>query len=57
MRNNRELDGLVALPINVDVVEIIEAAKQSIATGRAVVLPRAPVAPAPAGKTAASGAH
>jgi predicted dehydrogenase len=57
MRNNRALDGLVALPINVDVVEIIEAAKQSIATGRAVVLPRASTAPATATKAAASGAR
>ncbi len=39
LRNNRELDGLVALPINVDVVEILEAARQSIATGRAIKLP------------------
>ncbi len=45
MRNNRELDGLVALPINIDVVEILDAARQSIATGRAV---RLPLAPAPA---------
>jgi hypothetical protein len=33
------VEGLVALPINLDVVEIIEAAKQSIRTGRAVRLP------------------
>jgi predicted dehydrogenase len=39
VRNNRELDGLVALQINVDVVEIIEAARQSVATGRAIKLP------------------
>ncbi len=41
IRDNKPLEGLVALPINVDVVEIIEAAKQSIATGRAVPLPLA----------------
>jgi predicted dehydrogenase len=39
VRNNQELDGLVALPINVDVVEIIEAARQSVATGKAIKLP------------------
>ncbi|HVZ35695.1 MAG: Gfo/Idh/MocA family protein [Acidobacteriota bacterium] len=39
VRNNKELDGPVALGINVDVVEIIEAAKQSVATGRAIKLP------------------
>ena len=32
-------DNIVALDINVDVVEILEAAKQSIATGREVKLP------------------
>jgi predicted dehydrogenase len=41
MRTNQDLDGLVALPINVDVIEIVEAAKQSAATGRAVKLPLA----------------
>ncbi len=39
VRGNRELEGVVALPINVDVVEILEAAKQSIETGRAIKLP------------------
>ncbi|HEX8984189.1 MAG TPA: Gfo/Idh/MocA family oxidoreductase [Bryobacteraceae bacterium] len=39
VRNNKDLDGLVALPINVDVVEILEAARQSAATGRAIKLP------------------
>ena len=39
MKANQPLDGLVALPINVGVVEIIEAAKQSVQTGRAVPLP------------------
>lgn len=39
MRGDKELDGLVALRINVGVVEIIEAAKESVATGRAIKLP------------------
>jgi predicted dehydrogenase len=39
IKANQPLDGLVALPINVGVVEIIEAAKQSVKTGRAVRLP------------------
>lgn len=39
MRSNAPVEGLTALDINVDVVEIIEAAKQSVATGRAVRLP------------------
>jgi predicted dehydrogenase len=38
MKANQPLDGLVALPINVGVAEIIEAAKQSVKTGRAVPL-------------------
>lgn len=41
MKQNQPLDGLVALPLNVGVVEIIEAAKQSVKTGRAVKLPLA----------------
>jgi len=39
VRNRQPLDGPVALDINVDVVEIIEAAKRSVATGAAVKLP------------------
>jgi predicted dehydrogenase len=39
MKQNQPLEGLVALPINVGVVEIIEAAKQSVKTGRSVRLP------------------
>jgi hypothetical protein len=39
IRNKKEVEGLVALDINVDVVEIIEAAKTSVATGEAVALP------------------
>jgi predicted dehydrogenase len=38
MKASQPLDGLVALPINVGVVEIIEAARQSVETGRAVPL-------------------
>jgi predicted dehydrogenase len=38
IRNNRPIDGIVAVPINVQVVEILEAAKLSIKTGRAVAL-------------------
>jgi predicted dehydrogenase len=40
MKSNRPLDGLVALPVNVDVVAILDAAKQSLNTGRAVPLAR-----------------
>ncbi len=39
IKNKKEVDGLVALDINVGVVEIIEAAKRSVATGEAVALP------------------
>ena len=39
IRNNKPIDGLTALDINVGVVEIIEAAKESVRTGRAVKLP------------------
>jgi predicted dehydrogenase len=39
MKQNQPLEGLVALRINVEVVEIIEAAKLSVATGRAAPLP------------------
>jgi hypothetical protein len=39
LRNNKEIEGMTALDINVGVVEIIEAAKQSVKTGRAVPLP------------------
>ncbi len=44
MKENKPLEGLTALEINRDVVEIIEAAKRSIATGRAVPLPLASAA-------------
>ena len=39
LRNQKEIEGLTALDINVGVVEIIEAAKESVKTGRAVPLP------------------
>lgn len=39
MRSNRPIEGLTALEINVEVVEIIEAAKQSVVTARAIRLP------------------
>jgi hypothetical protein len=42
MREKKPVEGLTALDINVGVVEIIEAAKQSVKTGRAVPLPLKP---------------
>ena len=39
IRNSRPIEGMTALDLNVNVVEIIEAAKQSVKTGRAVSLP------------------
>jgi predicted dehydrogenase len=39
IRTGQPIAGMTALDINVDVVEIIEAAKQSVKTGRAVALP------------------
>jgi len=39
IRNKKAPEGLVALDINVGVSEIIEAAKQSVKTGKAVALP------------------
>ncbi len=41
IKTGRPLEGLVALDINVGVVEIIEAAKKSVASGQAVKLPLA----------------
>jgi predicted dehydrogenase len=38
IQNKKPVEGLVALDINVGVVEIIEAAKMSIKTGKAVEL-------------------
>ncbi len=39
IRSGQPVDNIMALDINVDVVEILEAAKKSIATGREVKLP------------------
>ena len=39
IQSGKPIDGLTALDINVDVVEIIEAAKMSVKTGRAIKLP------------------
>src|SRR5271157_2558364 len=39
IRNHRPIEGITALDINLGVVEIIEAAKESVKTGRAVKLP------------------
>lgn len=39
LKTGHAVEGLTALPINVQVVEIIEAAKESVRTGRAVKLP------------------
>jgi predicted dehydrogenase len=38
IKNNKPIEGITALGINLEVVEIIEAAKESIRTGRAVKL-------------------
>ena len=38
IRNSKPIEGITALEINLEVVEIIEAAKESIRTGRAVKL-------------------
>ncbi|HWQ54191.1 MAG TPA: Gfo/Idh/MocA family oxidoreductase [Bryobacteraceae bacterium] len=42
IRSKKPIEGMTALDINVGVVEIIEAAKQSVKTGRAVALPLKP---------------
>jgi hypothetical protein len=38
MKGNKPVEGITAVDINVGVVEIIEAAKESIRTGRTVKL-------------------
>jgi predicted dehydrogenase len=38
IRNDKPIEGLTALEINVGVVEIIDAAKESVKTGRAIEL-------------------
>lgn len=42
LRTGRPLEGLVSLDLNVEVCEILEAAKMSLASGRAVKLPLKP---------------
>lgn len=42
IRNKKPVDGLTALDINVGVVEIVEAAKLSVRSGRAIALPLPP---------------
>jgi predicted dehydrogenase len=39
VKSGEPTDNIVGLDINVDVVEILEAAKESVATGRVVQLP------------------
>jgi predicted dehydrogenase len=39
IRNNKPIEGPVSAAINVGVSEIIDAAKESIRTGRAVAMP------------------
>ena len=39
IHSHKPIEGITALDINVGVVEIIEAAKESVKTGRAVKLP------------------
>ena len=39
LRNKKDVEGLTALDINVGVLEIIDAAKESVKTGRAIPLP------------------
>jgi predicted dehydrogenase len=41
IRHNRPIENPVAAPLNVQVVEILDAARESIRTGRAVELPPA----------------
>jgi hypothetical protein len=40
IENNKQIEGLTAMDINVEVIEIIDAAKESVRTGRAVALPK-----------------
>jgi predicted dehydrogenase len=40
IKNNKQIEGLTAMDINVEVIEIIDAAKESVRTGRAVALPK-----------------
>jgi predicted dehydrogenase len=47
IKSGKAVEGVVSLDFNVDVLEILDAAKKSIRSGKAVVLPRQP---APQGK-------
>ena len=38
IKEHKPIEGLTAIDINVDVIEIIDAAKESIRTGRAVAM-------------------
>jgi len=40
IKNKKPIEGLTAIDINVDVIEIIDAAKESVRTGKAVSLPK-----------------
>ena len=40
IKNNKPTEGLTAIDINVEVIEIIDAAKESVRTGKAVALPK-----------------
>jgi hypothetical protein len=40
VKNNKAIEGLTAIDINVEVIEIIDAAKESVRTGKAVSLPK-----------------
>lgn len=40
IKNNKPIEGLTAIDINVEVIEIIDAAKESVRTGRAVKMPK-----------------
>lgn len=40
IKNNKQIEGLTAMDINVEVIEIIDAAKESVRTGRAVAFPK-----------------
>ena len=45
LKHNKPIEGMVGLDINVEVNRIIEAAKMSIVTGRAIKIPLLPPAP------------
>jgi predicted dehydrogenase len=53
LKHNKPIEGMVGLDINVEVNRIIEAAKMSIVTGRAIKIP--PLPPAPSADLRQSG--